>query len=226
VRVRWKPPVPPATYPCAVTITALAFSPDNQTLVVGGQHELTIWDIAQAKLEMRVRTRMERAYAMVFLPDGKLAVAGGRPGQEGDVRIYDLQGGTPKMQNGAAMLDGVNDPGVMVKQLLETDDSVLCLALSPDGKKLTAGGSQDRLVNIWDLTPGYANAKLEQTIENHADWVFGVAFSPDGKFLLTCSRDKTAKVWDLTAKESVLTFPDHQNSVYGVAVKADGKAGI
>jgi WD40 repeat protein len=114
----------------------------------------------------------------------------------------------------------------MVKQLLETDDSVLCLALSPDGKKLAAGGSQDRLINIWDLTPGYTNPKLEQTIENHADWVFGAAFSPDGKFLLTCSRDKTAKVWDVTAKESILTFPDHQNPVYGVAVKADGKVGI
>ena len=40
----------------------------------------------------RVSTRMERAYAMVFLPDGRLAVAGGRPGQEGDVRIYDVHG--------------------------------------------------------------------------------------------------------------------------------------
>jgi len=194
--------------------------------VVGGQHELTVWDIGQAKLEMRVRTRMERAYAMVFLPDGKLAVAGGRPGQEGDVRIYNLQGGTPKMENGVAILDGVDDPTVMLKQLLETDDSVLCLALSSDGKKLAAGGSQDRLVNVWDLTAGYTDAKLEQTIENHADWVFAVAFSPDGKYLVTGSRDKTAKVWDLAAKESVLTFPDHQNTVYGVAVKGDGKTAI
>jgi WD40 repeat protein len=226
LRVRWKPPLPLASYPFAVTITALAFTPDNQKLVVGGQHELTVWDVGEAKLEKRIYTRMERAYAMIFLPDGELAVAGGRPGQEGDARIYNLQGGTPKLDNGVTILDGVNDPGVMVKQLLETDDSVLCLALSPDGKKLASGGSQDRLVNVWDLTPGYANAKLEQTIENHADWVFGVAFSPDGKHLLTCSRDKTAKVWDLTTKESVLTFPDHQNNVYGVAMRADGKAGI
>ena len=226
LRVRWKPPPPLANYPFAVTVTALAFTPDNEKLVVGGHHELTVWDVSQAKLEKRVWTRMERAYAMVFLADGKLAVAGGRPGQEGDVRIYDLQGGTPKVQNGVTILDGVNDPGVMVKQLLETDDAVLCLALSPDGKKLASGGSQDRLVNVWDLTPGYANAKLEETIENHADWVFGVVFSPDGKHLLTCSRDKTAKVWDLATKESVLTFPDHQNPVYGVAIKADGKIGI
>ena len=33
-------------------------------------------------------------------------------------------------------------------------------------------------------------------------------------------------MWDLKAKESVLTFPEHQNIVYGVAVKADGTAGF
>ena len=33
-------------------------------------------------------------------------------------------------------------------------------------------------------------------------------------------------MWDLTTKESVLTFPDHQAAVYGVAIKADGKTGF
>ncbi len=94
-----------------------------------------------------------------------------------------------------------------------------------DGKKLASGGC-DRLVHVWDLSGGYANAKELPSIENHADWVFGVAFTPDGKRLATASRDKTAKLWDLAGKESILTFPDHQNPVYAVAVKADGKVGF
>ena len=53
--------------------------------------------------------------------------------------------------NGVAYLDGVNDKGVMVKQLLDADDEVLCLALSPDGKKLASGGC-DRIVNVWDIS--------------------------------------------------------------------------
>jgi WD40 repeat protein len=224
LRARWKPPTPPAAFTKPVTVTSLAFTPDNAKLVVSGNHELTVWDVANGKLEKRIYTRTRRALAMVFLPDGKLAVAGGRPNEEGDVRIYDINGGTPKMQDGVAILDGVNDKAVMIKQLVLADDEVLCLALSADGKKLASGGC-DRVVNVWDLSPGYADAKLEQSIENHADWVFGVAFAEDGKHLFTCSRDKTAKVWDLATKESVTTFPDHQNGVYGVAVKADGKVG-
>ncbi|MBY0512530.1 MAG: hypothetical protein K2P78_01295 [Gemmataceae bacterium] len=223
LRVRWQPPAPPKAYPFPAIVNALAFTPDSKRLVVGGHHELTVWDAAEGKLVKRVYTRAERAYGMVFLPDGKLAVAGGRPGQEGDVRVYDLNA-KGKTEDGVEVLDGVNDKAVMVKQLLDADDSVLCIAATPDGKLLAAGGC-DRAVRVWDLSGGVANAKLDQTVENHADWVLGCALSSDGKYLVTAGRDKTAKVWDLKAKESVVTFPEHQAIVYGVAVKADGSAG-
>jgi hypothetical protein len=224
LRVRWKPPAAPTAYKFPTIVNALAFTPDNKQLVIGGHHELTVWNVADGKLLKRVHTRAERAYAMAFLPDGKLVVAGGRPGQEGDLRVFDI---TPagKIENGVAMLDGVNDPKVMLKQLVDADDSILCLALSPDGKKLAASGC-DRIVRVWDLSAGLAGVKMEQTIENHADWVLGLAIAPDNKHLLTCSRDKTAKVWDLSTRESVLTFPDHQNAVFGVAVNKDSKVGF
>jgi WD40 repeat protein len=222
LRVRWKPPQPAVTYTRPALVTALAFTPDNKRIVADtGNHELTVWDAATGKLQRRIFTRAERAHAMIFLPDGKLAVAGSRPGQEGDVRIYNIDAGKTFDFGGVPAVDGANDPAVMVKELVQTDDEIFALALSPDGKKLASGGC-DRLVRVWDLASG----KLEHSIENHADWVLGVAFTPDGKGLATASRDKTAKVWDLAGKESLLTFPDHQDHVYAVAITADGKTGI
>lgn len=221
LRIRWKPPIPPVAYKFPVNVNSMVFTPDNKKLVVGGYHELTQWDAATGKLERRIFTRAERAYGMVFLPDGKLVVAGGRPGQEGDVRIYNLQAGAPKDHGAVPSVDGVNDKSVMVQELVQTDDAILGLTLSADGKKLAAAGC-DRLVRVWEV-PSF---KADPPIENHADWVFGLAFSPDGKSLATASRDKTAKLWDLAAKESLLTFPDHQNPVYAVAMTPDGKLGI
>lgn len=222
-RIRWKPPAPPAVYPFPTIVNAIAFTPDGKKIVAGGHHELTVWDIATGKLEKRIHTRAERAYAMLFLRDGKFVVGGARPGQEGDVRVYDLNA-QGKTENGIVVLDGVNNPKVMLTQLIDSDDSILALAVSPDGKRLAAGGC-DRIVRVWNIGAGILKAKLEQTVENHADWVFGIAFAGDGKHLVTCSRDKTAKVWDLSTKESVMTFPGHQNPVFGVAIKADGKIG-
>lgn len=226
LRARWTPPAPPPQYPYPASITALAFTPDGKQLVVGGQHELTFWDVATGKLVQRLRTRAERTYAMVFLPDGKLAVAGGRPGQEGDVVVYDYKAGKPWKVGGVELRDGVNDPAVRKLKLLDADDVVLCLAISPDGKRLASGGSADRLVNVWDVAALAPGVKPAQVVENHADWVFAVAFAPDGKHLLTASRDKTAKVWDLAAKESVTTFPEHQNTVYAIAPNGTTKMAV
>src|SRR5207302_1094169 len=108
-----------------VLINSLAFTPDGKKIVVGGNHELTVWDATAGKLLRRVFTRAERAHVMAFLPDGKLVVAGGRPGQEGDVRIYDINAGTPKDFGGVPSVDGVNDKAVLVKELIQVEDSIL-----------------------------------------------------------------------------------------------------
>ena len=221
LRVRWTPPQPFVSYKFPTLINAVAFTPDSKKLVVGGNHELTVWDAETGKLQRRIFTRAERALAMSYLPDGKLVVAGARHGQEGDVRIYNIDAGTPKDFGGVPSVDGVNDKAVMLKELLQVDDAIWALAISSDGKKIAAGGC-DRMVRVFDVASG----KTEHAIENHADWILGVAFTPDGKGLITASRDKTAKVWDLANKESMLTFPDHQNIVNNVAITSDGKIGI
>lgn len=224
LRQRWTPPPVPEAFSKPIVVNALAFTPDGQSIVVGGHHELTVWNSKDGKLQKRINTRTERAYGLAFLADGSLIVAGSRPGQEGSVRAYNLKAKPAKAVNGVEWLDGVNDPAVLLASWLETDDSVLCLATSADGKFVAAGGC-DRTVRVWNASAGAKAAKLEQTIENHADWVLGVAFTSDGKLLLSASRDKTAKVWDLQAKESVLTFPDHQNQVFAVASKLDSTLG-
>src|SRR5262249_56276051 len=68
--------------------------------------------------------------------------------------------------------------------------------------------------------------QLPESTENPADGWLARAFRRDGKHPPPASRDKTAKVWDIAAKESVLTFPDHQEPVFGVAISLDGKSGI
>src|SRR5262245_17632765 len=118
LRIRWKPPQPPAAYKFPVNVIAPTFTPDSKKVIAGGYHELTVWDAATGKLEKRIFTRAERAYALVFRPDGKLAVAGGRPGQEGDVRLYNINAGKPTMVGGVAAIDGVNDKTVSVRALV------------------------------------------------------------------------------------------------------------
>ncbi len=220
LRKLWKPPTPPEKYSRPAVVRALVFSPDGKQLIVGGHHELLVWDWEKGQLLARVRTRAERANAMLFLPDGQtLAVAGGRPGQEGDLRLYWIpqEFKSPRLE----VIDGVSSQSeALVRELLQLDDEVLSLALSADGKQLAAGGT-DRKVHLWNIQE--KNFHPEKVIENHSDWVYSVAFSPDGERLFTASRDRTAKVWNLKKQAAEQTFSEHQNVVNTIAIKPDGK---
>jgi eukaryotic-like serine/threonine-protein kinase len=65
------------------------------------------------------------------------------------------------------------------------------------------------------------NAKL--TLLGHTGPVSSVAFSPDGKRIVTGSHDGTAKVWDAEQGQEVLTLKGHTSLVNSVAFSPDGK---
>lgn len=66
--------------------------------------------------------------------------------------------------------------------------------------------------------------KLETVIQNgHLSVIKTVAHTPDGNYLLTGSRDKTIKLWEISTGREMRTFFGHTNTVNGLDVSDDGK---
>jgi WD40 repeat protein len=67
-------------------------------------------------------------------------------------------------------------------------------------------------------------AKLETVIQKgHNASVKAIAISPDGKYVATGSRDKSAKLWDLTSGIELRSFLGHGVTVNGIEFSPDGK---
>jgi len=61
------------------------------------------------------------------------------------------------------------------------------------GGMFLCSGSRDRTMRLWLVQDGVC----VKTIRGHDNWIRDVLFHPSGKYILSCSDDRTVRVWDL-----------------------------
>lgn len=113
-----------------------------------------------------------------------------------------------------------------VKPIVFAGDSFLHVCMSADGKWLATTGhnqvsraGRNSAATLWNVDTG----ECRRVFEGHDKEVRCLAFSPDGRWLVTGSEDESAILWDATTGKRVHTFQGHHSTVSGVAISADGK---
>ena len=91
------------------------------------------------------------------------------------------------------------------------------IAYTPDGTRLAVAGS----IGIWiyDVETG----KALDLLVGHTDVVNSVAFSPDGKHIVSGSGDNTLRLWNANTGDPIRTFTGHADAVNSVAFSPDRK---
>jgi WD40 repeat protein len=66
--------------------------------------------------------------------------------------------------------------------------------------------------------------RCQNILHGHTDYVSSVAFSPDGKYIISGSYDKMVCIWNAETGEAVaMPLAEHTNAVSSVAVSPDSK---
>ena len=74
---------------------------------------------------------------------------------------------------------------------------------------------------MWDAETG---ASVGTPLEGHRNWVNSVAYSPDGRHIISGSYDKTIRIWDAETGAAIGTpLEGHTHSVNSVAYSPDGR---
>jgi WD40 repeat protein len=94
--------------------------------------------------------------------------------------------------------------------------AVFNLAFSPGSRWLATPYDG---VKVWEVATGKEVARLK----GHYGWVYDAAFSPDGKYLATASRDQSVKLWDTVTWEELATIKGHSNNIMSVKFSPDGR---
>ncbi|KAK9432780.1 WD40-repeat-containing domain protein [Lipomyces doorenjongii] len=119
-------------------------------------------------------------------------------------------------------------PSVCMYTFHNTYDGLNCLEFSEDST-LVAGGFADSYVKVWSLK----GEKLQSVVKGstpspskrlvgHAGPVYGASFSPDNRYLLTCSDDKSARLWSMDTYTALVSYKGHNHPVWDVTFSPNG----
>ena len=187
----------PPVYTNPPVVTALAYSPDGETLAVSGYREILLHKSDGTGLVGRLVGRSQRIESVAFSPDGKtLAAVGGTSSRFGELQLWDVA--QRKLINKA-------DIGF---------DILYGVSFSPDGKMVAFGGAE-KSAYVYSVPDCQQLLKFD----NHSDWVFATTFSRDSKNMVSTSRDRAIKLVEIATKNFIddINYQVYNGGYYAVA---------
>jgi WD40 repeat protein len=190
----------------------IAFSPDSRLLLTGGSDKKAhLWDVATGHEIRSLTGHSEGVDAVAFSPNGRFALTGS---YDKSAQLWDLSTAQSVM---------TFSPGSVVETV----------AISPDGHLVLTAGTQtdmdgpgyktkvkvDTSAHLWDAATG----QQLRSFQGHTYKVSAVAFSPDGRLVLTGSWDATARLWNTATGQQIRSFQGHANLINAVAFSPDGR---
>ncbi|CAG8528929.1 26199_t:CDS:2, partial [Gigaspora rosea] len=185
-------------------IYSLDFSRDGRLIVSGsGDKTARVWDMVTGELMYKLSidepSQKDAGVTSVAIsPDGYYVAAGSL---DKIVRVWDAR------------------TGYLLERLEGHKDSVYSVAFAPDGKTLVSG-SLDKTLKLWDMSHPGRNAgagssqknSAKMTFNGHKDFVLSVAVSPDGRWVVSGSKDRGVQFWDPNTAQTQFMLQGHKNS--------------
>ena len=178
-------------------VTALAFSPNGQTIVTGTSEGIVqLWNVVDGKPRCKPFEHKGAVRDAAFALDGNTIVT---LGDDAKSQYRNLSTGS------------------LVVTSLEHGGEIKFMAISPDGRTVLTLGVNGT-ARLWDV----ANSRAIGALTGHEGAVSFIAFSPDGKMAVTGGVDRTARIWNAANGAPIGEPLRHSYQVFHAAFSPNG----
>jgi WD40 repeat protein len=151
-------------------IFALAFAPDERSLLIGGTGTIHRLDVPTGTALPAMPAHQQAVTALVVSPDGMTLASSGPPGV---IKVWSTADWSPR---GEVALE---------------EAGVMALAFSPDSSRLAVS------LDFYIVIISVRDAQVIERRRVGVKGVYGLSWSPDGKYLANAAADGRVRVWTL-----------------------------
>lgn len=182
-------------------IMSFAFAPDGSALVIASDRYLRRWDLAADTLDQKWRRGANWCWQVAFSPDGSRVAAA----------CFDRYGAADRFRVDVFPVDGAAKKGFLWGDY----GTPMCLAFSPGGRFLAAGGDFGR-VRVWSV-----KEKAKAVSWVCAGTVHALAFLRD-EARLAVAVGRKVTLYDLATRKPCGELKGHTDYVYSLGTAPDG----
>jgi hypothetical protein len=188
-------------------IYSIVLSPDGKTLASGSyDQKIKLWDVESGKEISTLHGHNGAVFGLAFRPDGKILASASA---DRTIKLWNLQT--------AKRTDTLSQP--LKEQYAVT--------FSLDGKRLFAAGADSR-IRVWQISETAVettNPMLDAHFA-HEGTILRLALSRDGQRMLSCSDDRTVKLWDTADVKQLRTIEKQPDWASAVTFLSDNRAAV
>ena len=204
------------------SVNTVQYSPDERFAITGSNDKtLRLWDAKTGRLLSTNSNSRNAVLSASWNHDGSRVVFSSK---DGFVRTCAIQDGDFFQLDSVELKDSYarfvtfnpsgteivvcsyNGPVYILDADLKTWKDIIpasksgatYVSYSPEGDYMAIAMSSTKSIVIKKVS----DLSSVTTLTGHTDWVRSVEFSPDGKALVSCSDDKTVRMWDLETRNS------------------------
>jgi WD40 repeat protein len=173
-------------------ISAIAFSPDGSSLALAGEQTVSIFNTQKWQTQLSVQVREGPVTSLAFSPDSRWFAAG----------IADRGKGLPSLNVWEKAT------GSFVTSVNCECGRVNSVVFAPGGGSIATAG-EDGSVKVWDTSIW----KLDKILSKHEERATALAYSQDGRLIVSEDLTGLVIVWDVSSGEIIAELPGNDGLV-------------
>jgi WD40 repeat protein len=193
-------------------VWGIALSPDGKKVASGSDDgAVRLWDIEACKVVTKWTGHTRLASSVCWSPDGRRVLSGSN---DGTARQWDVETMLEPMEH---ILPSIETGHERVWVVVYSPDTTLIATGGLDGP--WTGKPIGSPVKIWDAKTG----ELVATLKGHTNSMCCLAWTKDGKTLISASYDHSIRIWNATNWEQTAALVEHTHFIFAIAISPNDR---